>query len=340
MAGISEGEVAVYDRQLRLWGVQAQQRLLKAKVLIWGLEGCNVEACKNLVLAGVSLTIRDHRTASASDVAFNYFLRQGDVGHSRAARAAERVQEMNPLCTVTSSSAAPDEDDAALRKGLEAFDVVLLSIGVLGYDVAKACAVDNACRETGAAFLMSVSCGEMACFVSDLNKHTMQERSSAQGGQPAAEQEPAKADEFSFPSLQAWADCSAADLQRQKVDDSILLVKLFLAFAQNTKAEADAGGKFEDFCRDVAKCVPKVDGMPCLKHAYSCFFVEPLMHVASVLAGLLSQEVIKAITKKDPPMMNTVCFNAFTSTALVECIPAPEKGIKRKAETVVADSLD
>jgi len=70
---ISEEQTAVYDRQLRLWGVQAQQRLLQSKVLVWGLEGSNVEVCKNLILAGVTLTVRDHRTVVLDDAAFNYF---------------------------------------------------------------------------------------------------------------------------------------------------------------------------------------------------------------------------------------------------------------------------
>mmetsp|Transcript_99215 Transcript_99215/g.285432 ORF Transcript_99215/g.285432 Transcript_99215/m.285432 type:complete len:344 (-) Transcript_99215:87-1118(-) len=343
MAGISEGEVAVYDRQLRLWGVQAQKRLLQAKVLIWGMEGCNVEACKNLVLAGVSLTIRDHRITDDAAVAFNYFLRLEDSGQNRAERAATRVQELNPLCTVSSSSAPPDEvgDAAALRKAMEVFDVVILSFGVLGFDTAKACAVDAACREGNSCFLMTVTSGELAFFFSDLQKHTMQERSVAQGAQTdATAQATAEPEEFDFPSLEAWMQCAPADLQKAKTDDSVLLVALFLAFSRSQQASPDAAGKFEDFCTNEAKCVPKVDGMPDLKHAYACFFLEPIMAVASVLAGLLSQEVIKAITKKDPPLSNSVCFNAHTSVALVERIPAAPKVLKRKAEEVVADLLD
>lgn len=38
-----------------------------------------------------------------------------------------------------------------------------------------------------------------------------------------------------------------------------------------------------------AGCAPNVDGLPDLQHAYRCFFLEPLMHVASIVAGLLAQ---------------------------------------------------
>merc|ERR1719343_673744 len=99
--------------------------------------------------------------------------------------------------------------------------------------------------------------------------------------------------------------------------------------------ETDAE-KFEEFCKVEANCLPKVDGVDDIKHAFRCCFVEPLMHVASIVAGLMSQEVIKAITKKDPPLSNTICFNAYTSAALVERIPALQKVNKRKIEDVAA----
>mmetsp|Transcript_98017 Transcript_98017/g.245543 ORF Transcript_98017/g.245543 Transcript_98017/m.245543 type:complete len:210 (-) Transcript_98017:8-637(-) len=206
MAGISEGEVAVYDRQLRLWGVQAQQRLLSAKVLVWGLEGCNVEVCKNLVLAGVSLTIRDHRMVATADVAFDYFLREGDIGQNRAKCASQRVQEMNPLCTVSSSSDAPEEisDAAALRAALKGYDVVVLALGVLGFDVAQASIVDAACRDVDTSFLMTLSSGEMAFFFSNLHEHTMHEKSSAQGAGAVATPQAPTVEKFSFASFKEW----------------------------------------------------------------------------------------------------------------------------------------
>merc|ERR1739848_868696 len=118
-------------------------------------------------------------------------------------------------------------------------------------------------------------------------------------------------------------NCKPVDVQGQKADDSIVFISLLMAFSAATKQLApDAAEKFEEFCSKETKCLPKLDGMTSLSHAYACCFVEPLMHVASVVAGLLSQEVIKAITLKDPPMVNTVCFNSFTSAALVERIPA------------------
>ena len=60
-----------------------------------GPGGSSMEVCKNLVLAGVSVTVRDHRVVQATDVAFNYFLRTVDVGKNSTGCARRRVQEMN-----------------------------------------------------------------------------------------------------------------------------------------------------------------------------------------------------------------------------------------------------
>merc|ERR1712087_195604 len=115
-------------------------------------------------------------------------------------------------------------------------------------------------------------------------------------------------------------------------------IALFLAFLRGGGAATDAQ-KFEDFCKNSAKCEPTVDGVANLQHAYRCFFIEPLMHVASIVGGLIAQEVIKAITKRDPPLVNCICFNANTGAAFVERIPAAETVKKQKVE-VADDVLD
>lgn len=346
MASISEGEVAVYDRQLRLWGVQAQGRLMKAKALIWGLEGSNVELCKNLVLAGVSLVVRDHREVNPSDINFNYFLRKCEAGKNRAECAAVRIQEMNPLSSVVASTAAP-EDANALVGALKGYDIVCVSLGVLGFDVDLARAVDAACREVQAGFFITLSAGELSFFFADLGEHTVQEKSSAQGGgagSTAQSDSNAAIENLSYPSFKEWLECTPASLQRQKADASFVVVALFLAFMRSSGkgccGDESGTSKFAAYCNS-EKCSPTVDGYENVKDVYPCFFVEPLMHVASIIGGLLAQEVIKAITKRDVPLSNCVCFNAHTSAALVERIPAAPKSPpkKRKLEEEQIEEL-
>ncbi|CAJ1362993.1 unnamed protein product [Effrenium voratum] len=149
-----------------------------------------------------------------------------------------------------------------------------------------------------------------------------------------------KPETFSFPSFSSWLSELPQTLASGKTDATFKLIALFASFRNSHKAAPSEAKSFAAHCKEV-QCEPKVDGLDSLEQAFSHFFVEPLVHVASVLGGLLTQEVIKAITRKDPPLVNSVCFNAHTGAALVEQIPAaPPAPKKRKVEEEVADLLD
>ena len=80
---LSEEEKARYDRQIRVWGAEAQTRIQNAKVIMIGLNGVHPEVVKNIVLAGVGVVLLDKRVVTMSDLAYNYFLTSGDVGKVR-----------------------------------------------------------------------------------------------------------------------------------------------------------------------------------------------------------------------------------------------------------------
>ena len=77
---VSSREAQVYDRQIRLWGLEAQKRMQASKILISGMRALNAEVCKNLVLAGFSCTIQDHCDVSVADTGAQFFLTAEDVG--------------------------------------------------------------------------------------------------------------------------------------------------------------------------------------------------------------------------------------------------------------------
>lgn len=79
-ATFSAAEAAVYDRQMRLWGVEAQKRLQSSHVLISGLSALGSELAKNLVLSGMGVTLHDARAVSPADAASQFFLDAQDVG--------------------------------------------------------------------------------------------------------------------------------------------------------------------------------------------------------------------------------------------------------------------
>lgn len=79
--GLSADEIALYDRQIRLWGAQAQERIRSANILLVSLRALGTEIAKNLTLAGIrSLTIIDDEPVVEEDLGAGYFLREEDIG--------------------------------------------------------------------------------------------------------------------------------------------------------------------------------------------------------------------------------------------------------------------
>ncbi|RDL39330.1 Uncharacterized protein BP5553_03670 [Venustampulla echinocandica] len=121
--GISADEIALYDRQIRLWGVQAQEKIRSANILLITLSALGNEIAKNLVLAGIhSLTIVDHSIATESDLGAQFFITAADIGQNRAEAAVPQIRKLNPRVNVV-------VDTSDIRtKGSDffgAFDVVI-----------------------------------------------------------------------------------------------------------------------------------------------------------------------------------------------------------------------
>lgn len=90
--GLSADDFALYDRQIRLWGAQAQERIRNAHILLVSLRALGTEIAKNLTLAGISsLTIVDDEPVTEEDLGSCYFLREEDLGKSvRCANCEQR----------------------------------------------------------------------------------------------------------------------------------------------------------------------------------------------------------------------------------------------------------
>ncbi|KAI0194964.1 hypothetical protein F4808DRAFT_440969 [Astrocystis sublimbata] len=120
---ISADEVALYDRQIRLWGMQAQQKIQAANILLVSMRALANEICKNLVLAGIgSLTIVDDQIVSETDLGAQFFLAEENIGQNRAEAAAAQVQNLNPRVKVFADSGS------IMMKGasyFSAFDIVI-----------------------------------------------------------------------------------------------------------------------------------------------------------------------------------------------------------------------
>ncbi|KAK3399256.1 hypothetical protein B0T20DRAFT_195675 [Sordaria brevicollis] len=124
-AGISADEIALYDRQIRLWGMKAQEKIRSANILLITMKALANEIAKNLVLAGIgSLTINDHAIVSEADLGAQFFLsaEEEHIGQNRAVAASAALQRLNPRVKVI-----VDTDDIRSKHSsfYSSFDIII-----------------------------------------------------------------------------------------------------------------------------------------------------------------------------------------------------------------------
>lgn len=80
---ITEDEAALYDRQIRLWGIDAQKRLINSRVCLVNIQGLGAEIAKNLVLSGInSLLIIDSNNVTQDDFNSNFLIDRKLLGEN------------------------------------------------------------------------------------------------------------------------------------------------------------------------------------------------------------------------------------------------------------------
>ncbi|KAI5805112.1 hypothetical protein EDC01DRAFT_627005 [Geopyxis carbonaria] len=95
--GLPSSKEKKYDRQLRLWGANGQNRLEASHIALFNASAAGCELLKNLVLPGIGqFTIIDDRIVEEADLGTNFFLDEESLGKGRAERAATLLGELNP----------------------------------------------------------------------------------------------------------------------------------------------------------------------------------------------------------------------------------------------------
>ncbi|GMK59188.1 hypothetical protein CspeluHIS016_0702030 [Cutaneotrichosporon spelunceum] len=172
---ITEDEASLYDRQIRLWGLDAQNRMRNSTVLILSLRSLAHETIKNLVLAGIGrLIIMDGEKVTEEDLGGGFLFREeeGAVGMERTAAALPQIKSLNPLVEVTALPTLEPfvgGDEAAMITFLkrEKADVVVACD--LSYPQMEA--IDSAAHVAGTKFYGAGTYGFYGFAFADLGTH-------------------------------------------------------------------------------------------------------------------------------------------------------------------------
>ncbi|XP_058678861.1 SUMO-activating enzyme subunit 1 isoform X2 [Ammospiza caudacuta] len=163
--GISEEEAAQYDRQIRLWGLEAQKRLRASRVLLVGLRGLGAEVAKNLILAGVrGLTLLDHQQVSPEDSRAQFLIPAGSQGRNRAEASLERAQSLNPMVEV---KADPESVESKPSEFFTQFDAVCLTC----CSKESMVRINQICHKNGVKFFSGDVFGYHGFMFCDLGLH-------------------------------------------------------------------------------------------------------------------------------------------------------------------------
>ncbi|TFY82614.1 hypothetical protein EWM64_g1400 [Hericium alpestre] len=165
---ITEDEGALYDRQIRLWGLEAQQRMRNATILIVRLRGVATETIKNLVLAGIGkLIVVDGDEVTEEDLGAGFFFRDDDVGKKRVDAAKARIEGLNPLVTVETVPTASVLERDKLDGVVSSVDLVC----VTDWDRDGLIRVNEACRRLGKPLYFGGTYGLLGYIFCDLLNH-------------------------------------------------------------------------------------------------------------------------------------------------------------------------
>ncbi|MDM7274878.1 MAG: HesA/MoeB/ThiF family protein [Thermoprotei archaeon] len=117
-------EMERYDRQIRIFGVEGQLRLKRAKVLIVGIGGLGSPAAIYLAAAGVGeIILVDPERVELSNLNRQILHWTRDVGRLKVESAAEKLRELNP--NVRLRIIAERADEELLDKLVPEVDIVI-----------------------------------------------------------------------------------------------------------------------------------------------------------------------------------------------------------------------
>jgi len=318
---LSDDEAELYDRQIRLWGVDCQQRLRNANVLLIGMSGVGAEIAKNLVLCGIKkLTIIDHHPLTQEDLSAQ-FLAQHEIGKNRAAASYERLKALNPRVDIvvdeSDFNGKPDEfftDDTHL----------VIACGVPYPAMLR---IDRLCRSHSVQFFAVDVFGMHGFFFLALHDHVhwQEEVKFLKDGKKKVDT--IRKNTVPYPTLEETCEPDMSDPEVKKrlskMDPTFFLVQTLLKFRTVKGRDLSPASKESDLgtCKSLLEEI-------LTKYELSTDTVSPQMFesaflqanpVCAVLGATVSQEIIRVIGCSGQPVRNMFFFNPATNSGIVQC---------------------
>ncbi|GJJ13317.1 hypothetical protein Clacol_007569 [Clathrus columnatus] len=314
---ISEDEAALYDRQIRLWGFEAQQRMRNATICVINLRGVATETIKNIVLAGIGhLIVIDSNKITEEDLGAGFFFREDEVGQNRVDVARSRIQNLNPLVEVEAIAAVESlEWDPLIQR----IDLLCLTDGTR-QDITR---FNDLCRKHNKAFYSGGSYGLTGYIFCDLIVHEYlpTNRSAISTEQPRANKQRVVYPSFADALLHNWKHMTRKQARHQNIDLVLYIMTLWLFQIQHDTLPTDAR-QIEGLISLSNSLIQSINidsrilqtSPEDLLRTLSLTAIHEFSPVCAVLGGFLGQDILKTLGGRDPSIANLFIFDGRTGS--------------------------
>eukprot|EP01132_Coremiostelium_polycephalum_P008510 gene8510-10462_t len=320
---LTDYEAALYDRGIRLWGVDAQNRLRQSKVLFIGVNGLMSEVIKNVVLAGVdSVTIIDNKIVSWSDLGSNLFLSESSIGKKKSDESLSGIIDLNPLVNVKADNREIESIDTEFIKQ---FTVVCISDINLTQNVEK---INEICRSCNIPFLSTYTFGYQGYYFSDLQNFNFVMKKESDLKKKENEEEKEEFIEcnevFSSFKQSITSSWSSTNNRTPAIYFGLsILYRFQLKHGRSPLFQSDADQlELESIIKETLSNnnnnLPHND-----KYIESCRLLNKHLNhemspVCAIVGGIVGQEIIKIISKNNQVVNNFFFYDGIKGYGLTE----------------------
>lgn len=327
---LSEAEAEQYDRQIRLWGLESQKRLRASKVLIIGLSGLGAETAKNIILSGVkSVCLLDNEKLKEIDIYSQFLAPPNKIGENRAEASLQRAKALNPMVDITCETKTVDELPDSFFTN---YDIVCAT----GLKQEQLERINNACRDSNKKFLCGDVWGTFGYMFADLVDHVYSEeivqhkavKRGPDDNEKSARETVSitvKRRAIYVPLQNALSvDWSKPEMRSRlrRGDPSYFVMKVLLRFRDEYNRNPDPAKRKTDtdiLLRMRDELVKEFE-LPAgyVPDALLTDVFATVSGAAAVVGGVIAQEVVKAVSQREPPHNNMFFFNPVKCVGFVE----------------------
>ncbi|XP_044750974.1 SUMO-activating enzyme subunit 1 [Coccinella septempunctata] len=328
---LSAVEAELYDRQIRLWGIESQEKLRASNVLLINCRGLGCEIAKNILLSGInSLTILDDCIVSEEEQTRNFFLSVDSIGKKLAEAVLPKAQALNPLVKLTADTQNPSEKDVEFYKSF----TIIITTAIKTDLVLK---IDKICRSNNVKLISGDVFGMFGFCVADFLKHDYYEdrvqmlgkKRSHDGSEKTTVQVQGQIDYpelnkvLIFPNTKQSVDAIKKSKRRNEL---FFLMLVLLEFRNENSRNPEISSKLEDMQKLKIIKSSIVDLYKVSENVFDDSLFEQIfgevVPVSAILGGVIAQEVIKAVSHKEITINNIFLLDPLTFNGKEECVGA------------------